>query len=127
MTYTPSLPLLPLFFLSLSEDLADTDATPTATNLGFLASGTSLDATGDQRERLVPRSSGGGGGGTNSGSITPTSNLDMELKDSLPPLPRERLSMRGTRPHRLVNTQSDDNDSAVSMVSRASFGIQCMY
>ena len=44
--------------------------------------------------------------------------MDPEMKDSLPPLPRERVSMRsGSRKGRLIAAPSDDNDSAVSMVS----------
>ena len=99
------------------EDLADADATPTSTSLGF----GSLEGPAEPRDRLVPRgtstaSTGGGGGAGGSGLAAPP-GLDQESKDSLPPLPREMLSMRSTRTHRLINTHSDDGDSAVSMVS----------
>ena len=67
-----------------------------------------LGSDGGDREKLVPRS-----------VMPPHSSVEQELKDSLQPLqplPRERLSMR-SRKNRLLATQSDDNDSAVSMVS----------
>ena len=66
-----------------------------------------LGSDGGDREKLVPRS-----------VMPPHSSVEQELKDSLQPLPRERLSMRSSsRKNRLLATQSDDNDSAVSMVS----------
>jgi hypothetical protein len=99
------------------EDLADADATPTATDLGFL--GASIESAPDpQREHLLSRdgsTASGGGGSAGGGGLSSAPSLDPELKDSLPPLPRERLSMRNIRTPRLMTTHSDDNDSAVSM------------
>ena len=89
-----------------TEDLVDADTTPTAPNVGLLGSTDSV-ATDHNNMRLQARGST---------IVPPTTTLDLELKDSLQPLPRgprERMSMRS---HRLVNAQSDDNDSAVSMV-----------
>ena len=74
----------------------DKDATPTG-EVGLLGSDGS-SVCGD-REKLVARGS----------------SMDPEMKDSVPPLPRERGSMR--RKGRLITAPSDDNDSAVSMVS----------
>ena len=101
-----------LFSLPSTEDLADTDATPTSTNLGFL--GASVEGSADQREHLLPRGVGGagGGGGGGGGGSSGLSALDQELEDSLQPLP-----MRRARNRRLITAPSDDTDSAVSMVS----------
>ena len=79
--------------------MVDKDATPTG-EVGILGSDGPGVSSGE-REKLVPRGS----------------SMDPEMKDSLPPLPRERLSMRSARKGRLITAPSDDNDSAVSMVS----------
>lgn len=77
-------------------DSDDADATPTG-GMGLLGS--------DVGERdKIPH-------GT---TLHSTASVDSELKDSLPPLPRDRQSLRKNR---LFPTHSDDNDSAVSMVS----------
>ena len=89
------------FFFPPTDDFGDrnddTDATPTG-DMGLLGSG------GGDIEKLVSR------------GMSHHSSVDTELKDSLQPLPRERLSIR-SRKNKLITTHSDDNDSAVSMVS----------
>jgi hypothetical protein len=87
----------------LAGNAVDKDATPTG-EVGILGSDGPGVSSGE-REKLVPRGS----------------SMDPEMKDSLPPLPRERLSMRSARKGRLITAPSDDNDSAVSMSFDRSF------